>query len=77
MVFERTSDLPKGVIMVPLILLGICCAVYCTAIVPSVPMLVDRKLLGTAFGLMEMLQNLALGTFPLISAAIRDSYPVG
>lgn len=65
------------VIIVPLILLGICCAVYCTAIVPSVPMLVDRKLLGTAFGLMEMLQNLALGTFPLISAAIRDSYPIG
>ena len=56
-----------------MILLGICCAVYSTAIVPSVPMLVDRKLLGTAFGLMEMLQNLALGTFPLIAATIRDA----
>ena len=53
MAFERIEGgLAEGFIAVPLILLGVCCAVYCTAIVPSVPMLVDRKLLGTAFGLM-------------------------
>ncbi len=51
--------------------LGICCALFCTAIVPSVPMIVESRLFGTAFGLMEMLQNLALATFPLIAGAIR------
>lgn len=41
MTFERIdTELGEGFIAIPLILLGICCAVYCTAIVPTVPMLV-------------------------------------
>jgi len=29
--------------------------------------------MGTGFGLMEMMQNLALGLFPLIGAALRNT----
>lgn len=36
-------------------------------------MLISPKLLGTGFGLMEMLQNLALGVFPLIGGALQES----
>ena len=39
-------------------------------------MLVPPKLLGTGFGIMEMLQNLALGVFPLIGGALRETQEV-
>ena len=55
----------------PAFLLGICIAIFCSVIVPTVPMLVPAKQLGTGFGIMEMLQNLALGVFPLISGFLR------
>ena len=55
----------------PSFLLGILIAIFCSIIVPTVPMLISPKLLGTGFGLMEMLQNLALGVFPLVGGTIR------
>lgn len=57
----------------PSFLLGICIAIFCAIIVPTVPMLISPKLLGTGFGLMEMLQNLALGVFPLVGGALRET----
>lgn len=59
----------------PSFLLGICIAIFCSIIVPTVPMLISPKLLGTGFGIMEMLQNLALGAFPLIGGALRGTEP--
>ncbi len=53
--------------------MGIGIGLFCTVIIPTLPMIVNPKLLGTAFGLMEMLQNLALGVFPLIIGAIRET----
>jgi len=58
---------------IPSFLLGICIAIFCSIIVPTVPMLVQPKLLGTGFGIMEMLQNLALGIFPLVGGALRGT----
>lgn len=60
---------------IPVFLLGICVSIFCTVIVPTVPMLISPKLYGTGFGMMEMLQNLGLSVFPLISAAIRETEP--
>ena len=57
----------------PSFLLGICIAIFCSIIVPTVPMLISPKLLGTGFGLMEMLQNLALGVFPLLGGVLRQT----
>jgi hypothetical protein len=73
MFIEATESLrsTEFVRWVPSFLLGICIAIFCAIIVPTVPMLVQPKLLGTAFGIMEMLQNLALGVFPLIGGALR------
>lgn len=56
----------------PVSCLGIGIGLFCSVVVPTLPMIVNPKLLGTAFGLMEMLQNLALGLFPLIIGAIRQ-----
>lgn len=56
---------------IPVFLLGICIAIFCTIIVPTVPMIVPPSLMGSGFGMMEMLQNLALCTFPLLAGAIR------
>lgn len=56
----------------PVTFLGIGTGMFCSIVVPTLPMIVDPKLLGTAFGLMEMMQNLALGVFPLITGAIRE-----
>lgn len=36
-------------------------------------MLVNPRHLGTAFGLMEVLQNLALGVLPLIIGQLRET----
>jgi hypothetical protein len=52
-------------------LLGGCIAIFCTVIVPTVPMIVKPSLLGTSLGIMEVVQNFALGLFPIIAAAIR------
>lgn len=57
----------------PSFLLGICIAIFCTIIVPTIPMLVPPKLMGTGFGIMEMLQNLALGAFPLLGGYLRST----
>lgn len=36
-------------------------------------MICPPELLGTGFGMMEMLQNLALGVFPLLAGFIRET----
>lgn len=73
MVTEATASMRNTEIVrwIPSFLLGICIAIFCSIIVPTVPMLVQPKLLGTGFGIMEMLQNLALGVFPLVGGALR------
>lgn len=73
MFLEYQENVNPNLIAIPLALLGVCCALFCTAIVPSVPMLIDPKLFGTGFGLMEMLQNLALATFPLLASMIQNT----
>ena len=40
---------------------------------PSVPLIVDARCVGTAFGLMTAIQNLGLATFPLANGALRDA----
>lgn len=57
---------------VPVSFMGIGIGMFCTVIIPTLPMIVNPNLLGTAFGLMEMLQNLALGLFPIIIGEIRE-----
>jgi MFS family permease len=70
---EPTLNSNEIVRWIPSFLLGLCIAIFCAILVPTVPMLVNPKLLGTGFGIMEMLQNFALGVFPLLAGALRES----
>ena len=58
---------------IPVFLLGVCIAIFCAIVVPTVPMIVPPNLLGSGFGMMEMLQNLALAVFPLLAGVIRET----
>jgi nitrate/nitrite transporter NarK len=39
---------------------------------PSVPLVVEEKRVGTAFGLMTAIQNLGLALFPALNGKLRD-----
>ena len=52
--------------------LGVSFVLVPAAMWPSVPLVVEEKRLGTAFGLMTMIQNLGLGGFSLLNGWLRD-----
>jgi len=55
-----------------MIVLGISFSLVPAAIWPTVPLLVEEKRLGTAFGLMTLIQNIGLTTFPWLAGKITD-----
>ncbi|MDR3792494.1 MAG: MFS transporter [Terracidiphilus sp.] len=54
-------------------LLGAAFVLVPAAMWPSVPLVVEEKRVGTAFGLMTAIQNLGLGLFPLLNGKLRDA----
>ena len=54
----------------PLIGQGLAYTMYASVIWPSVPLTVEEKSIGTAFGAITAIQNIGLALFPLIIAAI-------
>ena len=61
--------LPPAIAM---IVLGISFSLVPAAIWPTVPLLVEEKRLGTAFGLMTLIQNIGLTSFPWLAGKITD-----
>ena len=57
----------------PMIVLGAAFVLVPACIWPSVPLIVDERRVGTAFGLMTAIQNVGLATFPLANGALRDA----
>ncbi|MGA3033896.1 MAG: MFS transporter [Terracidiphilus sp.] len=55
-----------------MIVLGAAFVLVPAAMWPSVPLVVEEKRVGTAFGLMTAIQNLGLGLFPLLNGKLRD-----
>ncbi|HJW73311.1 MAG TPA: MFS transporter, partial [Geothrix sp.] len=55
-----------------MILLGAAFVLVPAAMWPSVPLVVEEKRVGTAFGLMTAIQNLGLGLFPFLNGWLRD-----
>jgi MFS family permease len=55
-----------------MIVLGAAFVLVPAAMWPSVPLIVEEKRLGTAFGLMTAIQNIGLGLFPLLNGTLRD-----
>jgi MFS family permease len=59
--------------VLPMIVLGAAFVLVPACIWPSVPLIVDARCVGTAFGLMTAIQNLGLGAFPYANGALRDA----
>ena len=59
------------------VLLGIAFSLVPAILWPAVPYLVSAKRLGTAFGLMTMLQNIGLFVFNLSAGALNDAAEAG
>jgi MFS family permease len=56
----------------PMITLGAAFVLVPAAMWPSVPLIVRKQRVGTAFGLMTAIQNIGLGLFPLLNGVLRD-----
>jgi MFS family permease len=55
-----------------MVMLGAAFVLVPAAMWPSVPLVVDEKRVGTAFGLMTAIQNMGLGLFPYLNGKLRD-----
>jgi nitrate/nitrite transporter NarK len=58
---------------VPMFVLGIALSLVPAAMWPAVPLIVDERRLGTAYGLMTSIQNLGLFAFPILAGVITDA----
>jgi len=58
---------------IPMALLGVSFSLVPAAMWPSIPYIVDEKRLGTAYGLMTLVQNFGLFLFPILVGSIRDT----
>jgi MFS family permease len=55
----------------PMILLGAAFVLVPAAMWPAVPLIVEKNVTGTAFGLMTMIQNAGLALFPWLNGRLR------
>jgi len=56
----------------PMIALGVAFVLVPAAMWPSIPLIVEKKRVGTAYGLMTMVQNIGLFLFPILNGKLRD-----
>ncbi|HFE65360.1 MAG TPA: MFS transporter [Caldithrix sp.] len=59
--------------VLPMIALGAAFVLVPAAMWPSVPLIVPKERVGTAFGLMTTIQNIGLALFPFLNGILRDS----
>lgn len=57
----------------PMIILGFSFSLVSAVLWPAVPLIVEEKAIGTAFGLIFMIQNIGLALFPVMNGAMRDA----
>lgn len=58
--------------ILPMAVLGFAFSLVPAALWPAVPLIVEKKAVGTAFGLITWVQNLGLAAFPWIIGRLRD-----
>jgi cyanate permease len=56
-----------------MIMLGASFVLVPAAMWPSIPLLVEKNRVGTAFGLTTMIQNVGLAVFPVLNGFLRDT----
>ena len=59
--------------ILPLVGQGIAYSLYAAVLWPSVPLTVEKKYTGTAFGVITSIQNIGLALFPLMIAGIYNA----
>jgi len=58
--------------VLPMILLGAAFVILPAALWPSIPRIVQKERIGSAYGLIFAIQNIGIGLFPLINGLLRD-----
>ena len=58
---------------IPMVILGLSFSLVPASLWPALPLIVKENQLGTAYGVIAMVQNIGLFLFPLAVGAIRDS----
>ncbi len=70
------AHLSMGLTMIypvyPMIILGLAFVLVPAAMWPSIPLIVPKERVGTAFGLMTTIQNIGLALFPFLNGKLRD-----
>ncbi len=56
----------------PMVMLGTSFVLVPAAMWPSIPLIVEKNRVGTAFGLTTMIQNFGLAAFPYLNGYLRD-----
>lgn len=56
---------------IPMVLLGASFVLVPAAMWPAVPLIVEKNVTGTAFGVMTMIQNAGLALFPYLNGRLR------
>ena len=59
--------------VIPMIVLGAAFVLVPAAMWPSIPLIVEKNRVGTAFGLTTMIQNIGLALFPWLNGLLRDA----
>ena len=59
--------------VIPMITLGAAFVLVPAALWPSIPLIVRKERVGTAFGLMTAVQNVGLALFPFLNGLLRDA----
>jgi MFS family permease len=80
MIFGSLLMIPAHLLMgityvnpvIMMVVLGAAFVLVPAAMWPSIPLIIPKQRVGTAFGLMTMLQNVGLGFFPWINGKLRD-----
>lgn len=67
------SQINAPIILVPLVCLGIFYPTFAAAFWPCIPRVVEKKTLGSAYGLLMSFQNLGIAVTPIIFAAIQNN----
>jgi MFS family permease len=62
------NQLNGAIVGLAFIGLGYC--FYGNCILPAIPLVVRKKVTGTAFGIMQMIESIALAFFPLINGSL-------
>lgn len=60
------------VVIVPLIIAGLAYCFYASGLWPSIPYVVDKQVLGSAYGITTAIQNAGLALGPILVASVTN-----